>query len=248
MADIGNVHLESEIPVLQTPHPYRVIKVPGAFSIDGDDIEITKIAPPGQRQRIEASREKTHFVPHLAGKAVREVKFSNDDLYINTEIRTLAEDLNHPPARQFQANWKTRYFDGDDHPVEFPRRTNLGRRKIAEAFGLLLPGRKLVAGRNGDRVAKPFVVRCNKAAGFGIAKHANDKLVRTPEDFLDPALGAAVFSDTRYPDQDAIVVHRFAQRRRRDEHVRAAGQRLVRDHETETIAMPPQSSASEFRI
>ena len=85
-----------ELPLPQRLNPYGVIEIARGFAVDGDDIQITEIAPAGKLVREDHRGDGSRLLQNLVGKMMRNVMRADQDLDIDAEVAGHAQDLDDP--------------------------------------------------------------------------------------------------------------------------------------------------------
>ena len=92
------MYLKLEVSIRQLFNENGVIKVAGAFSVDGHDGQMAKIPA---LPEFSCGDDRFHFLgffKHLRREAVGEVKLANDHLHVDPKIVCIAENFDDPPA------------------------------------------------------------------------------------------------------------------------------------------------------
>src|SRR5580658_5096699 len=93
VADIGDVHLQRPISVVEPIDPYRIVEIARGFAIDSDDIEIAKIASGCQLLSVDLQRNGPGLFESIVRKFMRDVMGANQDLDIDAEIAGAAQNF-----------------------------------------------------------------------------------------------------------------------------------------------------------
>ena len=187
MAHVGDVHLQRPVAVAQRLHPHGVVEIARGFAVDGDDIQLAKIAAAGELVRRNRPGNCARLFQNLVGKVMRDVMRTDENLDVDAEIVGQAQDLDDAAHRPVAVFAEIQDFRGDDHAVQIFDGIH-GDRRSAHAIDRHLPrGQRHVFG-NLDPLADAFVVRNHEIARatdaeladhgeMGAAQHAHDLAV-----------------------------------------------------------------------
>src|SRR5579864_8734135 len=262
VGDIGNVHLQLEVAVVQPAHDHGIIKVAGGFAVNGDNGQGAVVAPLLQFAGGNDVFHRLGFLQHLAGEAVRQVMLADDDFHVHAKIVFIAQDFEDAalrvlrgcrPFRNLNVNYNSfQVLPGDsavlhllaNDPVDLltlPLFSPLPflyvlRGYVFRAFHSPrndhIQGDLLVHGAH--VVVARAVVEGADHGGMGASQHAQDS-----------AFGAAIGANGGNFHQHAIAVHGRTDGARRNVDVAADALPhfiVLRDHKTVTVAVHGQAS------
>src|SRR5579863_4861010 len=163
---------------------------------------------------------------------MRQVKFANDNLDVNTEIVFVAQDLNHSSARILRGRGPVGDFNIHDDAFEIvPFRAPSGLVAQNAVNGLPRTGfpwdtrrdasaiRNLHAWWDYDFLGNLLVDRRDIVPAIAVVKDSHDRAVCTDDGTNDATFSAAVGADRADLHQHAVAVHCRAYRGWRNENI-----------------------------
>ncbi len=250
MAHVGDVHMQSPVPVLQFFDAHGVVEIARRLAVDGDDVKGPEIRAAGDLFGRDGSRNRTRLFQHVFRKAMGNMVRADQDLNVDPEVAGLSQDLDHAPRRSLAVLTKVDDLDVDDHAFQIFGGMHLDR---SRAYAIAHPihgssRRDLHAFRNLNPLANARVVRYHISASSPEAKLADYGGVGAARHLDDFSFGLAVAILARKSDRRAIPMHHafgfFPGQINIAEH---AGHRLVRDQESKAIAVDADPPLNERR-
>ncbi len=206
VADVGDVNVQRETPVLQLVHPHGVVEIAGGFAVDGDNRHGAEIASRRQFLFGYGRGNGASLVEDRTREFVRDMMLADHDLDVHAEIIRIAENLDHAPHRIVATLWEFEDLDIHDHAVHVFRAGHR-HRFCTYTIGVFVRFGDLHAGDDFDPLLDTIVERDHvvaPAAGAELAHHGG---VRAFENAHDLAVSAAVRLDPQDPDDHAVTVH-----------------------------------------
>src|SRR5262249_44620227 len=90
VGDVGDVHLQLEVAVFEAGNEHGIVEVASAFSVDGDNRQVAKVAPLAQLGGGDDGLDGLGFIQDFRRKPVREMEFADNDLDVDAEILFIA--------------------------------------------------------------------------------------------------------------------------------------------------------------
>ncbi len=227
-------------------HPHGVVEIPRGFAVDGDDIEVAKIAAAGELGRRNRSGNGAGLFQNLVGKVMRDVMRTDENLDVDAEVVGQAEDFDDAADGTVAVFAEVHDFGGDDHPVQILDRAYGDGGRAHAVDGHLAGGERHVFG-DLDPLADALVMGNDEIARAPDAELADHGEMGAAQHAHDLAIGLAIVLDAGDPRDDAIPVHRAGGGLLGDVDVAAqAGNGDFRNHEAVAVAVHVEASHGEF--
>jgi hypothetical protein len=118
MGHVRDVNLKFVIAALYLPDGNSVVKVAGGFAINGDNGEIAGVASLLGLGRRDDRLNILRFVEDFWRKMMRQVKFTDDDFYVDPEVVFITQNFDYASSRILSGRRPVCDFYVDDYAFE----------------------------------------------------------------------------------------------------------------------------------
>ncbi len=173
MRDVGDVHVQNELAIVEAIHPNGVVEVARGFTVDGDDVVATEISTSRGVGRAGVQRHVVGFQQHRGGEGVRQTVFADDHFDVDAEVVALPEHFDDATHAQAPAVGRFHHFRMYDQAVQVLGGDSALGCGADAVLRLNAPG-PFPAGRDFEPLADAPVVRLDEvraAARVKLAHH-----------------------------------------------------------------------------
>ena len=219
MGDVGDVHLENIVAVEESLDVNGVVEIFCRLAVYRHNGKRAKIPPPFAFRLGDVLRLHARISQHFGGKAMRQVILANDDLNVDAELVTRAQNFNHPAARKSRGAGKVGELDVYDQILELAGAPTGGDRQPA-ALPFRLPAklpvanprrfrrRPLLPARDHNLERNAVVVGQDVVVARPATEFAHHAPLRPLDDAHDASFEPAVCLGSNDVNLNAVAVHR----------------------------------------